>query len=165
MATDIARAFFVGRLTRDLETMVAGNGNSFGILSIAVNKYQGRDAPEKTSFFRVTVGSKTVEAIGHYLTKGRQVAIDSVPVMNSWMDVNGNKRSTVEFLASDIQLLSTPKGTAAHDTMTEEVGESQVSNEHKGRRVATGARVKEEHHDYSPEADESEEGFYGDLPF
>jgi single stranded DNA-binding protein len=167
MATDIARAFFVGRLTRDLETMVAGNGNSFGIISIAVNKYQGKDIPEKTSFFRVTVGSKTVEGIGQYLTKGRQVAIDSVPVMNSWIDVNGNKRSTIEFIATDIQLLSTPKGTTPQDTTATATAGRTVHESYKtsGHQATAATGIKAEDDDFSPGTDEADESFYGELPF
>jgi single stranded DNA-binding protein len=153
--------------------MVAANGNTFGVITIAVNKYQGKDNPEKTSFFRVTVGSKTVEGIGQYLTKGRQVAIDSVPVMNSWTDVSGNKRSIIEFIAMEIQLLSAPKGAGEY----EQVAQGQETHAHEAHmrgsqiREATGrnenrsASKHKEEQDVHSTPDEDDDSYYGELPF
>lgn len=127
MATDIARAFFVGRLTRDIEVLFSGTGNLFGVINLAVHAYQGKDQPEKTNYFRVTVPGRTVDAIGTYLTKGRQIAVDAVPVMSSWTGQDGTKRNRVQFDATNIELLSEPR--AGGDRTDEKEEEKNLSGD------------------------------------
>ncbi len=153
MATDIARAFFVGRLTREVDILYTSGGGSFGVLSIAVKKYQGKENPEKTSFFRVTIPEKTVNSIGPYLVKGRQVAIDAVPVMNSWTDDSGNRHSMVEFKSTSLQLLAEPQGASRTNRAS--------------RNTRDEAEQREEETEFLPgfQPEASEDSFIDDLPF
>jgi single stranded DNA-binding protein len=154
MAHDIARAFFVGRLTRDIEVLFSGNGNLFGVITLAVNVYQGKNLPERTSFFRFTVPGRTVDSIGTYLTKGRQVAVDAVPVMTSWNDADGGRHTRVQFDATNIQLLAEPRSAVERREREQESDAQQAVDE-----------VHTEEYLRPQDGPQQEARFEDDLPF
>lgn len=101
--SDIARTFFVGRLTHDMEFRGEGKVGSF---AIAVNRYAGPERGEQVSFFECALFGKAVQSLAPYLKKGRQVAIEAEPVQRSWKDVlTGQKKTAISFNVRNIQLL------------------------------------------------------------
>lgn len=101
--SDIARAFLIGRLTRDMEYKGDGKVGSF---AIAVNRYAGPERGEQVSFFECALFGKTVQSLGPFLKKGRQVAVEAEPVQRSWRDVlTGQKKTAISFSVRNIQLL------------------------------------------------------------
>ncbi len=116
--SDIARAFLIGRLTHDMEYKGDGKVGSF---AIAVNRYAGPERGEQVSFFECALFGKTVQSLGPFLKKGRQVAVEAEPVQRSWRDVlTGQKKTAISFSVRNIQLLDRgAEARAAHPESAE----------------------------------------------
>lgn len=113
---DINHVVLVGRLTRDAELKYTNTGYPVGKLGIAINRRRKKDDTwvDEANFFNVTVWGKTAESLQPYLTKGKQVGIEGELRQNRW-EQNGQARSTVEVVASNIQLLGSKGGSQNRD--------------------------------------------------
>lgn len=104
----INRTTIVGNLTRDPELRQLQSGSNVVSLRVAVNdrrknQYgQWEDAP---NFFNVTAFDGLANNVAQYTRKGSQVAIDGRLRWREWQDQQGNKRESIEIVASDIQFI------------------------------------------------------------
>lgn len=107
MANDINVVVLVGRLVRDCEIRTTNNGASVCRFSIAVNRRKrvGDRWEDEVNFFNIVLWGRQGEALQQYLTKGRQVSIQGELRQNRW-EQNGQSRSTVEIMATNVELLS-----------------------------------------------------------
>ena|ERR1700719_1403614 len=94
----------IGRLGRDPETRFTGGGKSVTNFSIAVD--YGFGEKKTTSWIPVTCWEKTAELAQKYLVKGSQVAVSGRLQERSWQDKEGNKRTVLEVIASQIDFLT-----------------------------------------------------------
>ena len=103
---DVNYVIVIGRLTRDAELKYTSSGLAVSSFSIAVNrrKRSGDNWIDEVSFFDLALFGKRAEAINQYLTKGQQVAVEGSLTQDRW-EQDGNKRSKVKIIASNIQLL------------------------------------------------------------
>ncbi len=110
MSNDINSVTLVGRLTREAELKYTNTGTPICKFSIAVNrrKKQGEQWVDEVSYFDIVLWGKQGEAIQQYLTKGKQVAVSGELRQNRW-EQDGQNRSKVEIVASDVQLLGGKK--------------------------------------------------------
>jgi single-strand DNA-binding protein len=98
----------VGYLGRDPETRFTPAGDAVCSFSVATTeKKGGQDGDEVTTWFRVTVWRKQAEACQQYLTKGRQVYVEGRLKQQEFTDRDGNKRTSLEVNATDVQFLGT----------------------------------------------------------
>jgi len=114
---DTNQTVMVGRLTRDAELKMVGNGFAITTFSIAIGERfkKGEAWEDYTNFFDVKALGKTGESVAKYLTKGKQVAITAHAKQERWDDANGQKRSNVVFMAESIQLIgSKDSGNTSH---------------------------------------------------
>ena len=100
------KVFLVGNLTRDPEISTTTSGISVCRMSIAVgrrfpNAEGGRDA----DFFNVTVWRKQAENVKNYLSKGSQVAIEGRLQSNTYDDANGQKRTSIDVVADNVEFI------------------------------------------------------------
>lgn len=154
--SDIARAFLIGRLTHDMEYRADGR---IGALSIAVNRYAGPEKGEQVSFFDCALFGKSVQSVGPFLKKGRQVAVEAEPVQRSWRDtLTGQKKTTISFNIRNIQLLDRPE---ASRTEEEQPREAAASAAPQYDPAQGGAPVADDGPGPEPEGYE----FIDDLPF
>lgn len=102
---DIAKTIMIGRLVRDAETTVTTSGTELTKFSLAVNRYGGKNAGDKVSFFNCLAWGKLGTSLAPYLTKGKCIAVDAIPEQNRWETRDGEKRSDVVFNCQNIQLL------------------------------------------------------------
>ena len=107
MSSDTNNVVLVGRLVRDAEVKYTSTGKSLCLFSIAVNEDYVTDGQKTTSasYFDVVLWGKIVEAIGKYLTKGKQVIVTGKLKQDRWKDERGNVRSKVKINCQNIQLL------------------------------------------------------------
>lgn len=106
----------VGYLGRDPEIRYTPQGTAVCNFSIATTeKRKGRDgeAQEITTWFRVQVWGASAEACNNYLTKGKQVYVEGRLRQEEYTDKEGNKRTTLEVNASEVQFLGS-KGDSEH---------------------------------------------------
>ena len=105
---DLNSVSIIGRLTRDSEYRVSNSGTPVLNFSIAVNRRRksGEDWVDEVNFFDVVFMGKAAERINQFLVKGRQVAIVGELHQRKWQNSDGEKRSSVEIWAQEIQLLA-----------------------------------------------------------
>ena len=115
MAGDLNRVFLLGRLTRDPESRQVGSGVSLCRFSIANNRIFSQDGQkrEEVSFFNCTAWGRLAEIIQQYCHKGKQVALEGRLRQSSWQDNEGKKRSNVEVVVEQLQLLGSAQDRSA----------------------------------------------------
>ena len=108
---DINRVTLVGRLTRDAELRYTPGGLAVCSFGLAINRRrkQGDEWTDEANFFDIVLFGRLGEAISRYLTKGKQIGVDGELRHNRW-EQDGQKRSKVEIIANNVQLLGGSEG-------------------------------------------------------
>lgn len=117
MAKDMNSCIFIGHLAAKPETSFISDGTPMMKFRLAVNRlardsHTGENA-EVASFLPIALIGKRAESLSQYMDKGSQVAVVAEARQSSWKDREGNQRSSIEFFASDIQLLGGRKDSSA----------------------------------------------------
>lgn len=102
--SDINSVVLCGRVTRDAELKYTSGGTAVSEISVAINRYAGKDKGDEVSFFEISLWGKTAEALVQYLTKGRQIVVQGELRQERW-EQDGQKRSKVRINANNIQLV------------------------------------------------------------
>ena len=112
---DINHVVLVGRLTRDAELKYTAAGQAVCKFSIAVNRRRktGDQWVDEPNFFDIVVWGRQGESLNQYLVKGKSVGVEGELRQDRWQQ-DGQSRSKVEIVASNIQLLGgNPGGQAS----------------------------------------------------
>ncbi len=100
----------VGRLANDPELKMTPSGVSVCTFRIAVDRqFKNAQNERETDFFTVVAWRATAEFIANYVHKGYLVGLTGRIQARSWEDQSGNRRSTVEVVCDNLQLLSRPR--------------------------------------------------------
>jgi single-strand DNA-binding protein len=106
MAGSYNRIVLVGNLTRDPEIRYidgTGSGKAVTKFSLAINrKTKGAD---ETMFIDIVAWDRLGEICNQYLKKGMSTLVEGRLVIRKYDDKDGNKRTAVEVVASDMQML------------------------------------------------------------
>lgn len=108
MAANLNKVLLIGNLTRDPELRYVPSGTAVATFTIAVNRvYKGQDGEKKeeTSFIRIVVWGRRAEVCGEYLSKGSPVFVEGRLQSRNWEAQDGQKRSTTEVVADNVQFL------------------------------------------------------------
>jgi single-strand DNA-binding protein len=108
MAANLNKVLLIGNLTRDPELRYVPSGTAVATFSIAVNRVytsQAGEKKEEVSFIRIVVWGRRAEVCGEYLSKGSPVFIEGRLQSRSWEGQDGQKRSTTEVIADNVQFL------------------------------------------------------------
>lgn len=98
------KSILMGRLTRDPELKFTSQGTPVVSFSIAVDRnYSGNNGERQTDFIPVTAWRKTAEFISQWFTKGQMIVVVGSVQSRNWEDKNGNKRTSIEVLADEVQ--------------------------------------------------------------
>ncbi len=109
----VNKVILIGRLGADPEVRYTQDGMMITNLRIATNEYRKDKSGERvdrTEWHRVVAFGKLAEICGNYLSKGRLVFIEGSLRTRQWEDKEGNKRSTTEILANNMQMLESKAG-------------------------------------------------------
>ena len=112
---NLNKVMLIGRLTRDPEVRVFGNGGKVANFGFAVNNRrknqqtgQWEDEPvflDCEAFNRGEFG-KTADLIEQYLRKGYQAYIEGHLKLDQWNDkTTGDKRSKIKIVVDNVQFL------------------------------------------------------------
>ena len=105
----INRVTITGNLTRDIDLRQTQSGYSIGSISVAVNdrkkNSQTDEWEDKANFVECTLFGKRAEGLAPYLNKGQKVAIDGKLDYSTWETKDGQKRSMLKVIVSDLELL------------------------------------------------------------
>jgi single-strand DNA-binding protein len=113
---DINHVVLVGRLTRNAELKYTNSGQAVSKFSIAINQRRKKDDQwtDEANFFDIVLWGKAAEAVNQYLVKGKQVGIEGQLRQNRW-EQDGQPRSKVEIVASNVMLLGSRGGSQTGD--------------------------------------------------
>lgn len=98
-----------GNLTRDIEMRTTQGGMAIGRFGIAVNerrKNQSGEWEDYANFVDCVMFGKRAESLAQYLTKGTKAAVKGRLHYSSWQSDDGSRRSKLEVVVDDIDLMS-----------------------------------------------------------
>jgi|SRR5258707_1452940 single-strand DNA-binding protein len=107
------KIMLIGNLGRDPEMNYTQNGTALTKFSLAVSrsyKTSSGEKREETEWFNIVVWDKLAETCNQYLHKGNKVYIEGRLTQRKYTDKEGNQRTAVDVIASDMEML-TPKST------------------------------------------------------
>jgi single-strand DNA-binding protein len=90
---ELNQVTIAGRLTRDPDLRYTGSGMAVCNISVACDRYKGKDKPKESIFVRVTCWDKVAERVGG-LSKGRPVLVEGRLTQDSWEDKDTGKKQT-----------------------------------------------------------------------
>ena len=111
----VNRVILVGRLGGDAEMRQTNNGTSVANFSMATEDAWTDDTGKQQSrveWHRVVMFGRAADNVGHFLRKGREVAVEGSIQTREWTDRDGNEKRTTEIKCFRISLLG---GGAAHE--------------------------------------------------
>lgn len=108
----INRAVISGNLTRDPELRSTAGGMAVLQFSVAVNERrkngQTGEWEDYPNYIDCTVFGKRAEALGRMLAKGAKVAVEGKLRWSQW-EKDGQKRSRIDVIADEVELMSAKK--------------------------------------------------------
>ncbi len=93
----------VGNVTRDPENRALNDGQSITKFSLAITRKTKQG--DETMFIDVVAWSKLGEICSQYVKKGMSVLIEGRLAIRKYDDKDGNKRTAVEVVANEMQML------------------------------------------------------------
>jgi len=114
MCQSVNKVILIGFLGDAPEVRFGQQGKPAGTFSLAVNeKWKDTEgAPrERVEWFRIVCFGRLAEVCGEYLAKGRHVYLEGRLQTRKWSDREGDKRTTVEVVANQMQILDRPPQT------------------------------------------------------
>lgn len=105
--SDINKAFFTGRLTKDAELRSTNSGTSILLFSVAVNDRVKNGLGEwgdYTNYLDCKMFGNRADALSMKLTKGTKVAVEGKLRWSQW-EAEGRKRSKVEVMVDNVEFM------------------------------------------------------------
>ena len=97
----------VGRLTAKPELRYTSSNMAYTRFSVAINRtFANAQGERETDFINVVVWGKQAENCANYLDKGRLVAVEGSIQTGSYTDKDGNKRTSFDVRANNVEFLS-----------------------------------------------------------
>jgi single-strand DNA-binding protein len=118
------KVLIMGNLGGDPEFSITQGGQPVCHFNVATNDTwtdKTGNRQERTEWHRVVVWGRQAEQCNQYLRKGRTVFVEGRIQSRNWEDKQGQKRTTVEINASNVQFIggSGPGGGAGRGPMDE----------------------------------------------
>jgi len=104
----INKVFLMGNLGRDPDLRTTNSGQHVCEFSLATSEtWQDRsgERQERTEWHRIIVWGRQGENAAKYLKKGRAAFVEGRIQYRDWTDKDGNKRTTTEIVANNVQFL------------------------------------------------------------
>jgi single-strand DNA-binding protein len=113
MAASYNHITIIGNAGSDAELNVTNNGEKYAKFSVAVNEYAGKGQDGKpvykTTWFPVTAWKGLAEIAEKLVEKGNPYLVAGRLTINSYTDKNGNPRTNVNIIASEVVPVGTKK--------------------------------------------------------
>jgi single-strand DNA-binding protein len=104
----VNKVILVGRLGKDPETRYTSSGQAVCNFSLATDEtYKDRagERQKRTEWHRIVVWAKQAEIAQQYLHKGSLIYLEGRIQTRQWDDREGQKRTTVEIVATNFRML------------------------------------------------------------
>lgn len=140
----INKVILVGRLGQDPDIRYSPNGVAIAKFSLATDERVPAGEgnwEDRTEWHRVVAFGKLAEVCGNYLAKGRLVFVEGSIRSNQWEDAQGQKRTSIDIIARDIQMLGSSTGQSQGQAQGQSQGgqsqgQFQGSTQDRGQRAA-----------------------------
>lgn len=138
MGRDMNKVMIIGHLGRDPEMRYTPSGRPMTRFSVATSRNWTTTDGERrseTEWFNVVTWGRLAEICNQYLNKGHQVYIEGRLQTRRWEDQEGNKKSTIEVVASEMLMLGERNNNHKHeetdfgDFSSENETEDQIEDE------------------------------------
>lgn len=124
MSSNINSVHISGNLTRDSELRSANNGTAILNFSVAVNDRRKNPSTGEwedfPNYIDCVVFGTRANSLHRMLKKGTKVAIDGKLRQSSW-EKDGQRRSKLEVIVDELELMSAPKQAAPADTYDDDM--------------------------------------------
>lgn len=111
------RVMLIGRITTKPELRYTGSNLPYTRFSVAVNRtFNNAQGERETDFFNIVTWRKQAENVCNFLDKGSLVAIEGRLQQSNYDDKDGNKRTSVEVVADNVQFLESKGQRQAGDS-------------------------------------------------
>ena len=121
----INKAIITGNLTRDAELRSTGGGLSVANFAVAVNERVKNNSTgeweDRANYIDCTMFGRRAEALAQYMTKGTKVTIEGKLRWSQW-EKNGEKRSKVEVVVDEVELMARGDKRAAEPAAAHQGG-------------------------------------------
>lgn len=132
MSQSVSKVILIGFLGDAPEVRFSQQGEPVSTFSIAVNE-NWKDAQgtkqERVEWFRVVSFGRLAEVCGEYLQKGRHVYIEGRLQTRRWEDRQGEKRTTVEVVASQMRILDRAPSNGSGSKASEPLKPTEFAGE------------------------------------
>ena len=108
MSGSVNKVILVGRLGKDPELKYTPSGAPVAKFSLATDesfKDRTGEKQNRTEWHNIVAWNKLAEICGEYLTKGKLIYIEGSIRSRQWQDQAGNKRTSYEIIANQMQML------------------------------------------------------------
>lgn len=112
MARSLNKAQIIGNLTRDPELRYTPQGTAVCSFTIATNRQwrtESGDMRDEAEFHRIVAWDKLAEICANLLSKGKKVFVEGRLQSRRWTGQDGQQRTTVEIVISDMLLLDSSR--------------------------------------------------------
>jgi single-strand DNA-binding protein len=148
------KVLLLGNLTRDVELRYSQSGLPIAKLGMAINRRytQNGETKETTCFVDLTAFGKQAEILNQYVSKGRPLFVEGRLEYSTWEGQDGGKRSKLEVVIENFQLLGSGRGAAGGTAGGgSAAGAGGGASAPRGKQAEAGA--------------EGGDVDYGDIPF
>ena len=145
---NLNKVFLIGRLARDPELRYIPSGTAVATFTVASNRaytLASGEKREESCFVRVVAWARQAELCGEYLSKGSSVFVEGRLQSRSWETPDGQKRSTLEVVAQNIQFLGKSSKASSGEASPgiEEGQEVSRGQGHPGGEPAVSPEISE----------------------
>ncbi len=149
------KVLLLGNLGRDPEVRYTASGKAVTTFTLATSqRWRDQDGndQERTEWHRVVAWGRLGEIAGEYLSKGKQVFVEGRIQTREWEDQEGNRRTTVEIIASDIIMM----GGSGYSQQRDADERSAKPAARQSRPAGETQKKAEEGQSYAPPPPEDE---------
>jgi len=98
------KVILIGNMVADPELRATPNGVNVCSFRIAVGRrYVKAGEPQQSDFIDIVAWRNQAEFVSKYFSKGKPILVCGSIQSRNWEDKEGNKRTTVEVIADDVQ--------------------------------------------------------------
>jgi len=131
---NLNKVLLMGNLTRDPELRYIPSGTAVTTFTVASNRAymnQAGEKKEEVCFVKIVVWGRRAEVCGEFLSKGSPVFVEGRLQSRTWEDQSGQKRSTIEVIANNVQFLGRGKTDAPPELQGQEQTAPSIEDENQ----------------------------------
>lgn len=165
----INRVIISGNLTRDAELRSTQSGLSVLNFGIAVNdrvkNQQTGEWTDRPNFIDCVLFGKRADSLANILHKGSKIALEGKLRYSSWENDQGQKRSKLEVLVDEVELMSQRNGAQGQQNVSYGQQRQQQGNYANQQQYAPQNGSQQPTGGYQQQYQQQQDFYAEDCPF